>query len=526
MRDIINCPLWINQQIPIVAPRYRVTGQYKLFIGIISLLLWCCVCNCPLNTDCFVAKATVFILVLFPVELSCLSIAIIYDTARKGGVFLLFLHQDISNTAIASILFILIFYCNRNLLNMSRPQEKTPQPFNPASFRSQFPALANGEIYLDSAATALKPAAVINATNRYYSDNGASVHRSASASAEYTTQLYERTRECVLDFLNAQGQGVIVWTKGTTEAINLVAQSYARSVLRPDDEIIVSEAEHHANLIPWLMVAQQTGAKIIRLPLDTHYLPDLTQLKRQINAKTALVAIGQMSNVTGGCVDLAEIVALAHAHQAVVVVDGAQGAVHSPPDISKLDIDFYAFSAHKLYGPTGTGALFINHRHLPLMPPWQGGGKMLSRASFDGFTPMPPPHCFEAGTPNIAGVLGLNAALTWLKDVDTRTAEEYANHLAELAEQKLSALPGFISYRIGPSPLLAFNFAGLHHSDVATLLSEQNITLRHGQHCAQPLMQAMGVPGTLRASFAPYNTESDVEALYQATVRALSVLSE
>ncbi|CAI0997453.1 Cysteine sulfinate desulfinase [Serratia quinivorans] len=399
-------------------------------------------------------------------------------------------------------------------------------PFNPIVFRNQFPALQQAGIYLDSAATALKPLAVINATQQFYRDDAATVHRSQHRAAQDLTARFEQARQQVATLVNAPSADDIIWTRGTTEAINLVAQSYARPRLQPGDEILVSEAEHHANLIPWLMVAEQTGARVVKLPLGADRLPDLAQLPSLLSDKTRLLALGQMSNVTGGCPDLDLAIRLAHNAGALVMIDGAQGIVHCPADVQRLDIDFYAFSGHKLYGPTGIGALYGKSELLAQMAPWQGGGKMLTQASFDGFTPQKPPHCFEAGTPNIAGVLGLAAALEWLGTQDLAAAEQYSRELADLAEKRLAQLPGFRSFRCSGSSLLALDIAGIHHSDIVTLLAEQGIALRAGQHCAQPLMAALGVSGTLRASFAPYNTREDVDTLVTALHNAIDLLAD
>ncbi|MDC6117777.1 cysteine desulfurase CsdA [Serratia rubidaea] len=397
--------------------------------------------------------------------------------------------------------------------------------FNPSVFRRQFPAVAQPGVYLDSAATALKPQAVITATQQFYSSDAATVHRSQHKAALDLTARFEQTRHQAAALINAAAEE-IVWTRGTTEAINLVAQSYARPRLQPGDEIIVSEAEHHANLIPWLMVAQQTGARVIKLPLGADRLPDLTLLPALLTAQTRLLALGQMSNVTGGCPELAQAIALAHGVGAKVMIDGAQGIVHCPADVRRLNIDFYAFSGHKLYGPTGIGVLYGKSELLAQMAPWQGGGKMLTQASFDGFIAQKPPYCFEAGTPNIAGVLGLGAALSWLEQQDLPAAEAYARQLTDDAEHRLAQLTGFRSFRCSGSSLLAFDIAGIHHSDIVTLLAEQGIALRAGQHCAQPLMAALGVSGTLRASFAPYNTPEDVDKLVDAMVNAVDLLAD
>lgn len=396
--------------------------------------------------------------------------------------------------------------------------------FSPAHFRAQFPALADAGVYLDSAATALKPTAVIEATNQFYSLSAGNVHRSQFAEAQRLTARYEAAREQAARLIHAESGKNIVWTRGTTEAINMVAQSFARPRLQPGDEIIVSEAEHHANLVPWLMVAEQTGAKVVKLPLGADLLPDVARLEALITPQSRILALGQMSNVTGGCPDLAQAITLAHAHNMVVMVDGAQGVVHFPADVQALDIDFYAFSGHKLYGPTGIGVLYGKAELLEQMSPWLGGGKMITEVSFDGFKTQPVPYRLEAGTPNVAGVIGLSAALEWLADIDVAQAESWSRGLATLAEEALKTRPGFRSFRVQDSSLLAFDFAGVHHSDMVTLLAQSGIALRAGQHCAQPLLAALGVSGTLRASFAPYNTQSDVEALVAAVDRALALL--
>ena len=398
--------------------------------------------------------------------------------------------------------------------------------FNPSSFRQQFPALNDAGVYLDSAATTLKPQAVIDATQQFYSLSAGTVHRSQFAAARQLTEQYEQARGRVAHWLNAASDRQIVWTRGTTEAINLVAHGWLAPQLQPGDEIIVSEAEHHANLVPWLMVAQASGARVVKWPIGTDRLPDLSQLPALINSRTRLLAIGQMSNVTGGCPDLAQAIALAHAAGAKVMVDGAQGVVHCPPDVQALDIDFYAFSGHKLYGPMGIGVLYGKAELLEEMIPLQGGGKMLTQVDFSGFTPQPVPWRFEAGTPNVAGVTGLSAALSWLQQLDMPKAEMWSQQLASLAEEQLAELPGFRSFRCGGASLLAFDIQGIHHSDIVTLLAEHGIALRAGQHCAQPLMAALGVDGTLRVSFAPYNNLQDVDALLRAMRSAIDLLSE
>ncbi|TKI05918.1 cysteine desulfurase CsdA [Martelella alba] len=394
-------------------------------------------------------------------------------------------------------------------------------------FREYFPALCDEVAYLDSAATALKPLAVLEATEAFYRRERGNVHRSLYPDAVSLTTRYEQARQQTADWLNAGCADSIVWTRGATEAINLVAQSYARPRLAPGDEIIVSEAEHHANLVPWLMVARQTGARVVRWPVGAGFLPETESLAPLLNERTRLVAITQMSNVTGGCPDITAVTHLVRRlSRAVIMLDGAQGVAHRPPDVQADDIDFYAFSGHKLYGPTGIGVLYGKPQLLTEMPPWQGGGKMLERVDFSGFTPLTGPQRFEAGTPNIAGAVGLGAALRWLSSQDIVAAERYSVALADLAERRLSALPGFCSFRCAGSSLLSFVFAGVHHQDVAAILAQSGIALRAGQHCAQPLMAALGVAGTLRASFAPYNSVAEVERLAAAAEKALCLLRD
>ena len=398
--------------------------------------------------------------------------------------------------------------------------------FSPTAFRAQFPALSDAGVYLDSAATTLKPQAVIDATAQFYSLSAGTVHRSQFKAARNLTEKYEQARGRVAEWLQAGDDRQIVWTRGTTEAINLVANSWLAPRLQPGDEIVVSEAEHHANLVPWLMVAKAAGAKVVKWPIGADRLPDIRLLPDLLNARTKLLAIGQMSNVTGGCPDLAQAIALAHHVGAKVMVDGAQGVVHAPPNVQALDIDFYAFSAHKLYGPMGIGALYGKAELLEEMDAWQGGGKMLTHVDFNGFTQQAVPWRFEAGTPNVAGVVGLSAALEWLSHHHAEKAEMWSQQLASLAEEQLGEIPGFRSFRCGNASLLAFDIADIHHSDIVTLLAEQDIALRAGQHCAQPLMAALGVSGTLRVSFAPYNNLQDVDELVRAMHPAVDLLSE
>ncbi|EMK5745831.1 cysteine desulfurase CsdA [Proteus mirabilis] len=401
------------------------------------------------------------------------------------------------------------------------------KPFSPTVFRQQFPAIAENIVYLDSAATALKPVAMIEASDEFYRHSSATVHRSQYQQAKKMTQHFEQARQQVAQLLNLADSDTIIWTQGTTGSLNIIAQGYFRPRLQAGDEIIVSEQEHHANFIPWLMLAEQTGAKIIRWPIEDNFLPSIATLATLLTARTRVVAISQMSNITGAQIALDKVSQCVHQYDdCLLVVDGAQGIAHHATDISALDIDFYAFSAHKLYGPNGLGVCYGKRELLEVMSAWQGGGKMLTTASFNGFVPAAIPHRFEAGTPNIAAVIAFSATLDWLQTQDMAQANQYALTLADEAQARLEQLEGFISYRAPHSPVLAFNFEGIHHSDLAALIAEQGIALRTGQHCAQPLIDALTISGCLRASFMPYNQLSDIDRLVDAVKFALSLLKD
>lgn len=398
--------------------------------------------------------------------------------------------------------------------------------FDAAVFRQQFPALTGNDIYLDSAATALKPRVMIEATTEFYASAG-TVHRSQHRQARKLTADYENTRQQVADFIHAATAQQILWTKGTTESVNLVAHSWLAPRLQPGDEILVSGLEHHANLIPWLMVAQARGATVREWPVDAEGQLNYQQLPALLTSRTRLLAISQMSNVTGLMPDLPYVIATAQAAGVKVLVDGAQGIVHQSVDVRALGADFYAFSCHKLYGPTGLGVLYVSEERLPEMTPWMGGGKMIEQVSFDGFTALPAPHGLEPGTPNIAAVCAFSATLAMLAETDLAAAAHWSESLASEAEQRLAQLPGFHSFRQQNSSLLSFTVRGIHPSDMVILLAEQNIAIRAGQHCAQPLMKALGYPeGCLRASFAPYNNVQDVDRFVNTVATAISLLSE
>lgn len=385
-------------------------------------------------------------------------------------------------------------------------------------FRADFPALDNN-VYLDSAATALKPQTMINATVEYYAHHTATAQRSLHQDALKVTAAIDEARQSVADFIHSQSSHQIVWTRGTTESINIIAQSYARPLLQVNDEIIVSELEHHSNLLPWLIVAKQTGAKLIKWSAEVNELSSL------LSSRTKIVAITQMSNVTGFCPDLAKISQLAHQYNAILVVDGAQGVVHQPIDVTALNIDFYAFSAHKLYGPTGLGVLYGKQHLLEQMDVWQGGGKMLKSASFLGFEVEELPYKFEAGTQNIAGILGFQATLLWLKKWDEAQLDCYLKQLVNYAESKLAQLKHIQFYQVKNSPIISFTIENIHHNDIAILLSEQNIAIRTGELCAKPLMDKLGCHGVIRISLMPYNNQQDIDSFISALQNAIELLT-
>lgn len=390
-------------------------------------------------------------------------------------------------------------------------------------FRAEFPALNQDFIYLDSAATSLKPLCMITATSECYSSVG-NVFRSQYSQAVTLTEQYENTRDLVRELINAKDATSIVWTKGATEAVNLIANSYLKNKLCAGDEIIVSVSEHHANLIPWIMLAKSVDAKIIPLPLNEDSLIDVTALKTLINSRTKLLAITQMSNITGAVSDLESILSMTKDTHCAIAVDGSQGIVHLGMDVQKYDVDFYFFSAHKLYGPNGIGVLYIHPDKLDELSPWQGGGKMLSHAKMDDFIAEDPPYHLEAGTPNVAGVIGFNATLAWLKQWDWVELERHAIHLSQLAHDKLQQIEGYQRISVDNSPLLSFIIKGIFVTDLALLLSEQNIAIRSGLNCAHPLNKALNVNGTVRASFAPFNTIEEVEIFVEAVKKSVDIL--
>ncbi len=401
---------------------------------------------------------------------------------------------------------------------------------DPEAIRADFPALqqqVRGKplVYLDNAATAHKPQAVIDAVSRFYATDYSNVHRAVHTLAARATRDYEDAREKVRAFLNARDRREIVFVRGTTEAINLVASSYGRTRLGPGDEILITEMEHHANIVPWQLLCEQTGAVLRVAPIDDAGALRMDELERLLGGRTRLVAVSHVSNALGTVNPVRRIVELAHAAGARVLVDGAQAAPHFGVDVQALGCDFYAFSGHKLYGPTGIGVLYGKAELLREMPPYQGGGEMIREVTFDRTTYADIPYKFEAGTQHIAGAVGLGAALDYLGAVGLEAIARHEHRLHEYASRTLGEIPGL--RLIGTAPekagILSFVVEGIHAHDVGTVLDAEGVAVRVGHHCAMPAMRRLGVPATARAALALYNTRDDVDVLVAAIGKAKEI---
>ncbi len=394
-----------------------------------------------------------------------------------------------------------------------------------ARIREDFPILQqqiHGKplIYLDSAASAQKPRVVIDAMRNYYERDNANVHRGAHTLGDRATAAFEDSREAVRQFINAASREQIIWTRGTTEAINLVASGLSQS-LKPGDEILVSRMEHHANIVPWQMAAQRSGATLKVLDIDSsgQLLPD--QLEQLCTERTRILALTHASNVLGTINPVKELVSQARQNGIITVIDGAQSVPHFKVDVKDLDCDFFAFSSHKVFGPTGLGVLYGKTEQLNALPPYQGGGEMIEHVSFAGTTYNKLPYKFEAGTPAIAEAVGLHAALRYLESLDSDKVIAHEQALLRHAQALSQTIPGMrlIGTSENKVPVMSFLIDGLHPSDIGTLLDQQGIGIRTGHHCAMPLMEHLGIPGTARASFAFYNTLDEVDQLLAALAK-------
>jgi cysteine desulfurase/selenocysteine lyase len=398
--------------------------------------------------------------------------------------------------------------------------------------RADFPILSelvHGKplVYLDSANTSQKPASVLQAMDGYYRHANANIHRATHLLSERATALYEGGRAKAARFLNAPDPHTIVLTKGTTDGINLVAQSYGRSTLKPGDEILLSWLEHHSNIVPWQLVAEQTGAAIKVVPINDLGEIDQEQYAALLSPRTKIVAIGHVSNALGTINPIAEMIAQARTHGAVVLVDGAQAAPHLAIDVQALDCDFYVLSSHKMFGPTGTGVLYGRKQLLEAMPPYQGGGDMISSVTFEKTLYNQVPYKFEAGTPNIAGVVGLGAAVDYLSTIDRAAALAHEDAVLDYATAQVRAIPGarIIGEARHKTGVLSFMLEGVHPHDAGTILDQQGVAVRTGQHCAQPVMDRYCIPATIRASLGIYNTREDIDALVRGLYKVKEVFA-
>lgn len=399
-----------------------------------------------------------------------------------------------------------------------------------AALRKEFPILdqeVHGKplVYLDNAATTHKPQAVIDAIVHYYGEINSNVHRGVHTLSQRATDAFEATRGKLQRLVNAEHEHEIIYTTGTTGSINLVAHGF-RSLIGPGDEVVVSQLEHHSNLVPWQMLAQHTGATLRYIPILADGSLDLDEAQRLINSKTKLLAFNHISNALGTVNPVAKLTEWAHAVGACVVVDGAQGLPHRPVDVQAMGVDFYAGSAHKMYGPTGTGMLYGRTEWLEKLPPYQGGGEMISTVTMAQSTYAGLPFKFEAGTPNIEAVVGWGAALDWMNAVGMDALMAHEADLMAYGTERLTAIDGLVLFGTAPekSAVLSFGFADLHPYDLGTLLDQQGIAVRTGQHCTQPIMDYFNIPGTVRASFAAYSSREDVDRLADGVERALRML--
>ena len=405
--------------------------------------------------------------------------------------------------------------------------QATHTDFDVATIRKDFPILGrrvHGKdlVYLDNAATTQKPRQVIDAISRYYESDNANIHRGVHTLSMSATELYDESRRIVQRFLNAGRAEEVVFVRGCTEAINLVAATWGRANLRRGDEILLTAMEHHSNIVPWQLAAEATGARVVVAPVSDIGEIDVDAFRRLLSHRTKIVGVTHVSNALGTVNPVKELIVTAHDAGAKVLVDGAQAVPHLKVDVQDLDADFYALSGHKVYGPTGIGVLYGKLDLLRAMPPYQGGGDMIHRVTFEKTTFAEPPSKFEAGTPDIAGVVGLKVALDYVSRIGLSRINAYEHELTEYAMQVLGEIPGI--RLIGTAPrkcsVVSFLLGSIHPHDLGTILDTEGVAIRAGHHCAQPLMDRLGVPATARASFSFYNTKEEVEVLARALHKA------
>jgi cysteine desulfurase/selenocysteine lyase len=406
------------------------------------------------------------------------------------------------------------------------------QGFDVAKIRRDFPILSRDVrgkklVYLDNAATSQKPQAVIDAVKRYYEQENANIHRGVHFLSELATAEHDRARETIKNFINAESSREIIFVRGTTEAINLVAQTYGRTHVGAGDEVLITAMEHHSNIVPWQLLCEEKRAKLRVAPINDDGELVLQEYEKLLGPRTKMVAVPHVSNALGSVNPLAKIIELAHAKNIPVLVDGAQAVPHMKVDVRALDADFYAFSSHKMFGPLGIGILHGKAAFLEAMPPYQGGGDMISSVTFEKTTYNRLPFKFEAGTPDVGGAIGFGVAIEYLNRVGMDNIAEYEHELLAYAVRTISGVPGvkLIGTAKERAGVLSFVLEGVHPHDVGTILDQEGIAIRTGHHCAQPIMQRFGIPATARASFAFYNTKEEVDALAQGIQRVHEVFA-
>lgn len=417
-----------------------------------------------------------------------------------------------------------------SLVTSKEERTRDQQTFDVERIRQDFPILGehvNGKklVYLDNAATSQKPRAVIDAMTRYYDSENANIHRGVHYLSELATREYEDARVKARRFINARETHEVILTRGTTESINLVAASYGRKFINAGDEIIISTMEHHSNIVPWQLLCEQVGCHLRVIPINDAGELELDEFARLLNARTRLVAVAHISNALGTVNPVKRLIEMAHSQDVPVLLDGAQAAPHTRIDVQELDCDFYAFSGHKICGPTGTGVLFGKTDLLNAMPPWQGGGDMIASVTFEKTTFNTLPHKFEAGTPNIAGGIGMGVAIDYLNEVGLDRIAAYERNLLDYATETIGAIKGvkIIGTAREKASVLSFIVDNIHPHDIGTILDQDGIAIRAGHHCAQPVMKRYGVPATARASFAFYNTREEIDALSDGIQKVIEV---
>ena len=409
---------------------------------------------------------------------------------------------------------------------------QNPPALDAYALRADFPTLGQQVndhplVYLDNGATTQKPQAVIDAVADFYSHDNANVHRGVHRLSQRASDRFDGAREKVRAFINAPSCAEVIFTQGTTGAINLVAQSYGRSILKKADEVLVSAMEHHANIVPWQLLCEETGATLKVAPMNNNAELLLEDFANLLSEKTRIVALTHVSNALGTINPIQQLTRQAHQAGAVVLIDGAQSVAHGPVDVQSLGCDFFAFSGHKLYGPTGIGVLYGREALLEAMPPWLGGGDMIRTVSFEGSTWNALPYKFEAGTPHIAGVVGLGAAIDYLNAIGLQAISAHEQALLALATQRAHSQPGMriIGNASDKAAIVSFELDGIHPHDVGTILDSVGVAIRTGHHCAMPVMKFFDVPATARASFGLYNTAEDINALFDAITKTQSLFS-